>query len=152
MVGGFRGSKNVSLDSKGRVAIPSRYRDRLMVDAGGCLVLTRNPLEHSLWLYPLPEWELIEEKLAGLSDFDKQSREVKRMMLARAADCRLDAHGRILIPAELRGYARITKQAVIMGQVNRFEIWNKASWEEKEEPWLIKEQEEPSAALQSLSL
>ena len=63
----LRGFSSVSLDSKGRVAIPSRYRDRLMVDAGGCLVQTLNPLDRSLWLYPLPDWEHIEEKLAGLS-------------------------------------------------------------------------------------
>ena len=149
---GFLGAKNVSLDSKGRVAIPSRYRDRLMVDAGGFLVQTRNPLERSLWLYPLPEWEVIDEKLADLSDFDRQSREVKRMMRAYATDCQIDAHGRILIPAELRDYAQLSKQAVILGQGNKFEIWNKASWEERGEPWLLQEQEKPSGALQSLSL
>ena len=151
----FRGFSSVSLDSKGRVAIPSRYRDRLMVDAGGCLVQTINPLDRSLWLYPLPDWEHIEEKLAGLSDFDRQSRRAKQMMRGYATDCQLDAHGRILVPAELRDYARIDKQAVILGQGNKFEIWNRASWEEQREHWLNQvgdEQGEPAGALQSLSL
>ena len=154
MVGGFRGSKNVSLDSKGRVAIPSRYRDRLVVDAGGCLVQTLNPLDRSLWLYPLPEWELIEEKLADLSDFNRQSRRIKQMMRGNATDCQLDAHGRILIPAELRDYAQISKQAIIMGQGNKFEIWNKASWEEVSKDFSIQEgdeQGEPAGALQLMS-
>lgn len=151
----FRGFSSVSLDSKGRVAIPSRYRDRLMVDAGGCLVQTLNPLDRSLWLYPLPDWELIEEKLADLSDFDRQSRRAKQMMRGYATDCQLDAHGRILIPAELRDYAQISKQAVILGQGNKFEMWNKESWEEQREHWLSQvgdEQGEPAGALQSLSL
>lgn len=151
----FRGFSSVSLDSKGRVAIPSRYRDRLMVDASGCLVQTLNPLDRSLWLYPLPDWELIEEKLADLSDFDRQSRRAKQMMRGYATDCQIDAHGRILIPAELRDYAQISKQAVILGQGNKFEIWNKASWEEQREHWLSQvgdEQGEPAGALQSLSL
>ncbi len=151
----FRGFSSVSLDSKGRVAIPSRYRERLMGDAGGCLVQTLNPLDRALWLYPLPDWELIEEKLADLSDFDKQSRRAKQMMRGYATDCQLDAHGRILILAELRDYARIGKQAVILGQGNKFEIWNRASWDEQRENWLSRvgdEQGEPAGALQSLSL
>lgn len=151
----FRGFSSVSLDSKGRVAIPSRYRDRLMVDAGGCLVQTLNPLDRSLWLYPLPDWELIEEKLAGLSDFETQSRRTKQMMRGYATDCQLDAHGRILIPAVLREHARIDKQAVILGQGNKFEVWNRENWEEQREQWLRQvgdEQGTPEGALQSLSL
>lgn len=151
----FRGFSSVNLDSKGRIAIPSRYRDRLTVDAGGCLVQTLNPLDRSLWLYPLPDWELIEEKLAGLSDFETQSRRTKQMMRGYATDCQLDAHGRILIPAVLREHARIEKQAVILGQGNKFEIWNKSTWEQQREQWLNQvgdEQGTPAGALQSLSL
>lgn len=151
----FRGFSSVSLDSKGRVAIPRRYRERLMEDADGNLVQTLNPLDRSLWLYPLPDWELIEEKLAHLSDFDKQSRRTKQMMRGYATDCQLDAHGRILVPAELRDYACIDRQAVILGQGNKFEIWNKASWEEQREHWLNRvgdEQGETAVTLQSLSL
>ena len=151
----FRGFSSVSLDDKGRLAIPSRYRERLVGDAGGALVQTLNPLDRSLWLYPLPEWEVIDRKLADLSDFDTQSRRTKQMMRGYATDCRLDTHGRILIPAELRDYARIDKQAAILGQGNKFEIWNRTSWEEQSECWLQQvgsEQGAPAAALQSLSL
>ena len=151
----FRGFSSVSLDSKGRLAVPSRYRERLMGIADGCLVQTLNPLDRSLWLYPLPEWEFIEEKLAVLSDFDKQSRRAKQMMRGYATDCQLDTHGRILVPAELRNYAQLDKQVIILGQGNKFEIWNRAGWEEQRDNWLNlvgDEEGTPTATLQSLSL
>lgn len=151
----FRGFSSVSLDSKGRLAIPSRFRERLMEIAGGCLVQTLNPLDRSLWLYPLPEWDLIEEKLAELSDFDRQSRRAKQMMRGYASDCQLDSHGRILVPAELRDYAQLDKQVIILGQGNKFEIWNRGNWEEQRDHWLGMvgdEEGTPAEALQSLSL
>ena len=151
----FRGFKTVSLDSKGRLAIPSRFRERLMGIAAGCLVQTLNPLDRSLWLYPLPEWELIEEKLAELSDFDKQSRRAKQMMRGYATDCQLDTHGRILVPAELRNYAQLDKQTIILGQGNKFEIWNRVNWEEQRDHYLSlvgDDKGTPTGALQSLSL
>ena len=151
----FRGFSSASLDSKGRLAIPSRFRERLMGIAGGCLVQTLNPLDRSLWLYPLPEWELIEEKLAELSDFDKQSRRAKQMMRGYATDCQLDTHGRILVPAELRNYAQLDKQTIILGQGNKFEIWNRVNWEEQRDHYLSlvgDDKGTPTGALQSLSL
>lgn len=151
----FRGFSAVSIDSKGRLAVPSRFRDRLSAIAGGCLVQTLNPLDRSLWLYPLSEWELIETKLADLSDFDKQSRRAKQMMRGYATDCQLDAQGRILLTPELRDYASIKKQSVILGQGNKFEIWNQASWEEQRDHWLEQvgnADDEPSAPLRGLSL
>ena len=137
------------------MAIPSRFRERLAGTAGGALVLTLNPLDHCLWMYPYSDWELIENKLAELSDFDKQSRRTKQMMRGYASDCQLDSQGRILIPQELRDYARLQKSAVILGQGNKFEIWNQNSWEEQRDLWLSQLDEmdgEPSEALKSLSL
>ena len=151
----FRGFSTVSIDSKGRLAVPSRFRDRLTAIAGGCLVQTLNPLDRSLWLYPLSEWELIETKLAALSDFDKQSRRAKQMMRGYATDCQLDGQGRILLVPELRQYASIEKQAVILGQGNKFEIWNQQSWEEQRDQWLQRvgnDDDEPSEPLKGLSL
>ena len=148
----FRSSSNISLDSKGRLAIPSRFRERLMGIADGCLVQTLNPLDRCLWLYPLPAWELIEEKLAELSDFDKQSRRTKQMMRGYATDCKLDSHGRILVPAELRNYAQLDRQATILGQGNKFEIWNRENWDEQRDNWLSDEKGTSTGALQTLSL
>ena len=151
----FRGFSKISIDSKGRLAIPSRYRALISDQALNNLVITLNLLDRSLWLYPLPEWELIEEKLAALSDFDKQSRRTKQMMRGYANDCQLDNQGRILIPKELRGYAEIKRQAVILGQGNKFEIWNETSWEKQRDDWLESignESTSSSDSLGSLSL
>lgn len=151
----FRGFSTLSVDSKGRLAVPNRYRERLSSETGGCLVLTLNPKDRSLWLYPLVEWEYIEAKLAELSDFDKQSRRTKQMMRGYASDCKLDAQGRILIPQELRDLAELKKQAVIFGQGNKLEIWDQKAWSEQRDQWLEQtgdDSGEPSDALKSLSL
>jgi MraZ protein len=151
----FRGSSTVSIDSKGRIAVPSRFRERLLTIAGGCLVQTLNPLDRSLWLYPLNEWEAIENKLATLSDFDKQSRRAKQMMRGYATDCQFDSQGRILLSQELRDYADIKKHVLILGQGNKFEIWDQASWNEQRDLWLAQvgdDNSEPSDALKPLSL
>jgi len=151
----FRGFSTVSIDSKGRLAIPSRFRERLQAVADGSLVQTLNPLDRCLWLYPLNEWETIEGKLAALSDFDRQSRRAKQMMRGYATDCQLDGQGRILIPQELRDYASLDKQAVILGQGNKFELWDQAAWESQRDQWLEQVGEadsEPSEALKPLSL
>jgi MraZ protein len=148
----FRGFSKISIDSKGRLAIPSRYRSLVLDQALNNLVITLNPLDRSLWLYPLPEWELIEDKLAALSDFDKQSRRTKQMMRGYANDCQLDSQGRILIAKE---YAELTRQAVILGQGNKFEIWNEKSWETQRDNWLesvSNESTSSSDSLRSLSL
>ncbi|MDX1519583.1 MAG: division/cell wall cluster transcriptional repressor MraZ [Gammaproteobacteria bacterium] len=151
----FRGFTTLSVDSKGRMAIPSRYRERLQEMADGALVLTLNPLDRSLWLYPLNEWELIEEKLAQLSDFDRQSRRAKQMMRGYASDCQPDSQGRILLPMELREYANISKQAVILGQGNKFELWDETAWNQQRDQWLQEvgdDSSQPSDTLKTLSL
>lgn len=151
----FRGFNKISIDNKGRLAVPSRYRELISVQAENSLVITLNPLDRSLWLYPLPEWEVIESKLASLSDFDKQSRRTKQMMRGYATDCQLDSQGRILIPKELRSYAELSKHAVILGQGNKFEIWDEKAWEAQRDEWLetVGDDSVPiPESLQSLSL
>lgn len=135
--------------------MPSRYRASLDVQAENQMVITMNPLDRSLWLYPLPEWEIIEAKLADLSDFDKQSRRTKQMMRGYATDCQLDSQGRILIPKELRQYATIQKQAMVFGQGNKFELWDEATWQAQRDDWLESiegNDAEPTDVLKSLSL
>lgn len=151
----FRGFSAVSVDSKGRLAVPSRYRTLLSGQASDCLVITLNPLDRSLWLYPLPEWEIIETKLAALSDFDIQSRRTKQMMRGYASDCQLDNQGRILLPRELREYAGITHQAVLLGQGNKVELWDEEGWNTQRDQWLQQVGDgngEPPETLRSLSL
>lgn len=151
----FRGFNTISLDTKGRIAVPSRYRELISVQSENQLVITLNPLDRSLWLYPLSEWEVIEDKLATLSDFDKQSRRTKQMMRGYASDCQLDGQGRILVPKELRSYAELQKQAVILGQGNKFEIWNEQAWAAQRDEWLesVGDESVPTPdSLQELSL
>ena len=152
----YRGCSKISIDSKGRLAVPSRYRALILEQAQNNLVITLNPLDRSLYLYPLPEWEIIEDKLAALSDFDKQSRRTKQMMRGYANDCQLDSQGRILIPKELRGHAELSRQAIIIGQGNKFEIWNEKTWEKQRDDWLEAVGDESTSSssdsLRSLSL
>lgn len=151
----FRGFNKISVDHKGRIAVPSRYRTLITVQDNSNLVITLSPLDRSLWLYSLMEWNEIESKLAELSDFDTQSRRTKQMMRGYASDCRFDNHGRILIPAELRTYAEFAKQVVMLGQGNRLEIWAEKNWATHRDAWLQSVGDDllpTPEALQSLSL
>lgn len=124
----FRGVSTVSLDSKGRVVVPSRHRDVLLAVAGGRVIVTADPSE-CLLLYPLPEWEPIEKKLAGLSDFNPHTRSIKQLMIGYAQEMEMDGAGRILLPPMLRKFAGLDKSVVLAGQVSRVELWNEERWE-----------------------
>ena len=151
----FRGLTTVNLDVKGRLAVPVRFRELLAAAATRDLVVTLNPWDRALWLYPLDEWQLIEAKLSGLSDFDKQSRRTKQIMRGYATDLRCDAQGRVLLPPALRELANLDKQAVLLGQGNKIEIWDATRWQDERDDWLddvSAESNTHSAALESLSL
>ncbi|NWG40185.1 MAG: division/cell wall cluster transcriptional repressor MraZ [Hydrogenophilaceae bacterium] len=123
----FRGVNTVSLDGKGRIVVPARHRDVLVAIASGRIVVTADPSE-CLLLYPLSEWEPIEKKLAGLSDFNPQTRSIKQLMIGYAQDMDMDSAGRILLPPMLRDFAGLDKNVVLAGQVSRLEIWNEERW------------------------
>jgi MraZ protein len=131
----FRGVNNLSLDSKGRLAIPSRYRDMLTRHCNGQMVVTVDP-DHCLLLYPLPDWEEIERKLVKLPSFNKQARRLQRLFIGHATECELDGAGRILLPPPLREFASLEKDAVLIGQGNKFEIWSDAAWNARRAEWL----------------
>jgi MraZ protein len=151
----FRGFSTISLDAKGRLAIPRRYRDRLLEICNGSLILTLNPLDRCLWLYPLPEWQSIEAKLQALTDFDRRSRRTKQMMRGYANECGLDSQNRVLLPQKLREFASLEKSVVFLGQGNKFEIWDEGTWNRGREEWLQQldaGDEESSRHLNDLSL
>ncbi len=151
----FRGLSTISVDAKGRLAVPSRYREMLGSGLEAPLVLTLNPWDRALWLYPLREWELIESKLSALSDFDRQSRRTKQIMRGYATDCTCDGQGRVLLPQELRAIAGIERQAALLGQGNKFEIWDLDTWNRERDGWLEdvgNGAASPSSTLESLSL
>lgn len=143
----FRGVNNLALDSKGRLAIPVRYRDTLARHCNGQMVLTVDR-DHCLLLYPLPEWEEIERKLVKLPSLSKPARRLQRLLIGHATESEMDAQGRLLIPEPLRKFAGLDKNIVLIGQGNKFEIWDEAEWNARREEWL---QEESLADLGELS-
>jgi MraZ protein len=149
----FRGANQVTLDAKGRMVMPTRYRDRLIERSNGRLVVTVDR-DKCLLLYPLPDWEEIERKLMRLPTLNPAARTLQRLMVGHATDLELDGHGRVLLPAELRTFAGLTRAAVLLGQGNRFELWDEAQWTQRRDEWL-KNEELPAqlpADLESLSL
>ncbi len=123
----LRGVNAINLDAKGRMTVPTRYREQLQASCEGQMVLTVDRERHLL-LYPLPEWERVERKLLELPSLNKQARGLQRMMMGYATECAPDGSGRILLPPLLREFAGIEKRIVMIGQGNKFEIWNEASW------------------------
>ncbi len=151
----FRGLSSINVDAKGRLAIPARFRDALNSLTSPELILTLNPWDRALWLYPATEWAQIERKLSALSDVDKHSRRTKQIMRGYATDCMCDAQGRVLLPQELRELAGIDKQVAVLGQGNKCEIWDAATWQAERDGWLQDlgtGADAPVSALDSLSL
>lgn len=124
----FRGVAQLTLDSKGRLAVPAKFRDALIARCSGHLVVTADS-DRCLLVYPQPDWEPIEQKLMSLSSFNAQIRELQRRLVGYAEDVVMDATGRILVPPALRQFAQLEKAAVLVGQGNKFELWNKENWE-----------------------
>ncbi len=125
----FRGIAQLNLDSKGRLAVPSRHRDALLERCGGRLVITADA-DRCLLIYPLPDWELIQQKLEGLSNLDPRVRELQRRLIGFAVDVDIDGAGRILISSALRQFAQLEKNVVLVGQGRKFELWNQENWEQ----------------------
>lgn len=125
----FRGVTALTLDSKGRLAMPAKYRDVLQLRAGGKLVVTADSAL-CLLLYPAPDWEPIQERLMGLSSFNARTRDLQRLLVGNASDVEMDAAGRILLPGPLRKFAALDKDVALVGQGARFELWDEGKWAE----------------------
>jgi len=121
----FLGQHQHNLDSKGRLAIPAKFREKLT--GGG--IITRG-LDYCLFLFPLKEWEILAKKLINLPLAQSNSRAFVRLMLAGAVEVQIDKQGRILIPDYLRKYAQLKKETIIAGLYNRIEIWDEKKWTE----------------------
>ncbi len=119
----FMGEFEHTIDVKGRVIIPARFREEL----GGNFVITRG-LDHCLFVYTMEEWKVIEEKLKTLPFTKKEARTFVRFFFSGASECELDKQGRVLLMPTLRDYAKLSKDAVIIGVSTRLEIWDKQEW------------------------
>ncbi len=135
------------------MAMPTRYRQRLCDNCNGQLVITVDR-DRCLLIYPLPEWELIERKLVKLPSFNKQARRLQRLLIGHATEVELDSAGRVLLPTPLREFADLEKKAVLIGQGNKFELWNEVLWGERRDVWLAEDDdlEDLPADLETLSL
>ena len=121
----FMGEYSHTIDTKGRLIIPSKFRELL----GEEFVLTKG-LDGCLSIYPKEEWEAFEDKLRSLPLTNKDARTFSRFFLAGASSCELDKQGRILIPQTLREFAKLDKDVVLTGNLNRIEVWSKEKWSE----------------------
>ncbi len=140
----FRGATKVTLDAKGRMVIPTRYRERLAERGESRLVVTIDR-DRCLLIYPLPDWEEIERKLLRLPSLNDHTRRLMGLMVGHATDVELDGHGRLLLPPTLREFAHLDRNAMLIGQGNRFELWDEQRWNERREQWL--NGDEPSTSL-----
>ena len=112
------------------MVLPARYRERLDEISNGQLVVTIDTDQPCLLLYPLNEWEIVEEKINALPGFNKVVRKIQRKLIGYATDIEVDANGRILLSSPLRTYAKLEKKVVLIGQGNKFELWDEQLWEQ----------------------
>ncbi|MCW9025246.1 MAG: division/cell wall cluster transcriptional repressor MraZ [Gammaproteobacteria bacterium] len=150
----LRGVNTLNLDAKGRMAIPSRYRDRLSSQCDRQVVVTLDIRDPCLLLYPLPEWETIERELGRLGNLNTEARRLQRILIGHATDLEMDGNGRILLPPALRKTVDLEKHIALVGQGNKFEIWNEDTWNSQRDSWLASNEDEGalSTQLESLSL
>lgn len=126
----FQGANQISLDAKGRMAIPTRARDPLTQGGTVKLVLTAHP-DGCLLLYPTPAWEPIRAQVMAFPSLDRQANRWKRLLVGFAQETEPDGAGRLLIPPELRDFAKIDRQVMFVGQGTHFEIWDLEAWNEQ---------------------
>ena len=131
----FRGANKLTLDAKGRLAIPTRYHERLQERCGGKLVVTVDK-DQCLLIYPFPDWEELERKLMKLPSLNVQARRLQRLMVGHATELDLDGNGRILLPPPLREYGLLNRDVMLIGQGLRFELWDETRWNERRDEWL----------------
>jgi MraZ protein len=125
----FRGQYTHSIDAKGRLSLPSRFRDLIAADGHQRVVVMESPFDPCLRIYPLAAWERFEAQLAKTSAFEAKSMRFRRM-ISSATDCEIDGTGRVLIPAQMRERARLEKEVFCVGMIEFIELWTKSGFED----------------------
>jgi len=149
----FRGVNQVNMDAKGRLTVPTRYRDEILETCRGSMVVTIDTEERCLLIYPQTAWEDIQRKVESLPSFNSAARRVQRLLIGHATDIPMDRNGRILITPPLREYAMLGKQTVLLGQGNKLELWDESTWTARRDQWLeVQSEDGVPEELQSLSL
>lgn len=132
----FRGVNHITMDAKGRVALPVKQRELLQAFCGGQLVVTIDIQSRSLMVYPLSTWENIERELQDLPAMNPDVRRIQRLLIGYASDLEFDGSGRVLLPQSLRDYASLDKKLVLVGQGKKLELWSEEIWMSERDKWL----------------
>jgi MraZ protein len=132
----FRGVNHITMDAKGRIALPVKQRELLQAFCGGQLVVTIDIQSRSLMVYPLSTWENIERELQDLPAMNPDVRRVQRLLIGYASDLEFDGSGRVLLPQSLRDYASLEKKLVLVGQGKKLELWSEEVWLSERDKWL----------------
>src|SRR3989338_1873517 len=122
----FRGRFEHTIDQKGRISIPARFRELLATQDDERLIVTN--FDQCLWAYPVSEWRGVEEKVAALPQFKPEVKMLQRFFISAACECPLDTHGRIMISSPLKKYAGLEKNVILVGMTKRIEIWDESRW------------------------
>jgi MraZ protein len=130
----FRGAAKVTIDDKGRVVVPTRYRDELAAPAAG-RVFVVGDREGCLLIYPAPEWERYEEGLDDDPRLPLEERRVNRNLLANAEEVSLDSHGRLALTPAQRDFAGLSRSALVVGVRKHLELWDEGRWKAQQEQW-----------------
>lgn len=123
----FRGRYQHQVDQKGRLSVPSKFREVLSSNYDERLIITN--FDQCLWAYPAAEWQELERKVGALPQFLEEVKALQRVFISAASECPIDKQGRILIPPSLREYGAIDGDVVIVGMTKRFEIWSRDRWD-----------------------
>lgn len=148
----FRGVQHINMDAKGRMAIPAKQREVLLSKFDGQMVATIDTQTQCLLIYPLPFWEDLEKRIAELPSMNTAARQFQRLVIGYASDLELDSNGRVLLPASLREYAGLEKKLVLVGQVDKLELWSEKLWFEHRDKSLEMAIDEEAMPEEMLSL
>ena len=127
----FRGSSIHTLDPKGRLIVPSRFRDVIRAGGGEAVMITR--MDKGLFAYTLEGWAKIEQRILDNADMSEHMRRIRRYFVGGAFECSCDKQGRVLIPPTLRTYAGLEKEIVLVGLLDHFEVWSRENWDKENE-------------------
>ena len=145
----FKGIHNINLDGKGRLTIPTKYRNTISDQSNGNMVVTIDSEEKCLLLYPANIFSNIESKINDLPSFTKNTRRIQRLLIGHAEDLELDSNGRILLPKPLRLVAEMSKKITLIGQGEKFEIWSDDIWSNRVNKWRSEETDESETSILS---
>ena len=145
----FKGIHNINLDAKGRLTIPTKYRNTINDQSNGNMVITIDSEEKCLLLYPATIFSNIEKKINDLPSFTKNHRRIQRLIIGHAEDLELDSSGRILLSKPLRAVSEMSKKVTLIGQGDKFEIWSDDIWSNRVNKWRSEETDESSESVLS---